>query len=364
MKNKLLSLMAGMAMMVMSTGAFAASLDMQASYRYYFQSGVVRAEIAFNIPTVKSNIIGTQILDIEIGTLDAPNYVFPNVQDAIDYYWHDYMTYMVGVVNNTAPTPYTEGGVIYVDHYVGSALTLKASQSDMTAMQSAMTAAQASISAMPTPSALTADFAAKVDKAIGMGLSAESYTTVDKGKVALLSGTNTGDQTTVSGNAGTATALAANGSNCSSGQYARGVDASGNAENCTAVPSVPTGVTVGSPTSRSFALATAYQCTDNTKPCTLTITTNCPLTAALATSASCAGEIRIGSANTVASGASGTIIAALSRSVSGLSALLTQTFSDNDTTTVQLPVGWYVAVRQPTGSGLSVQAAFDQALGL
>lgn len=38
----------------------------------------------------------------------------------------------------------------------------------------------------------------------------------------------------ISGNAGTATALAANGTNCGVGEYARGVDASGNAEDCTA----------------------------------------------------------------------------------------------------------------------------------
>lgn len=38
---------------------------------------------------------------------------------------------------------------------------------------------------------------------------------------------------TWSGNAGTATALAANGTNCSAGSYALGVDASGNAESCT-----------------------------------------------------------------------------------------------------------------------------------
>lgn len=41
------------------------------------------------------------------------------------------------------------------------------------------------------------------------------------------SGTNTGDQTTVTGNAGTATALAANGANCSGNNFALGVDASG-----------------------------------------------------------------------------------------------------------------------------------------
>lgn len=47
-----------------------------------------------------------------------------------------------------------------------------------------------------------------------------------------LSGTNTGDQTTITGNAGTATALAANGANCAAGQLAAGVDASGAAEGC------------------------------------------------------------------------------------------------------------------------------------
>jgi hypothetical protein len=42
--------------------------------------------------------------------------------------------------------------------------------------------------------------------------------------------------TTISGNAGTATALASNPTNCSSGNYPLGIDASGNVENCTAVP--------------------------------------------------------------------------------------------------------------------------------
>lgn len=37
----------------------------------------------------------------------------------------------------------------------------------------------------------------------------------------------------IAGNAGTATALAANGTDCAAGEYARGVDASGNAEGCT-----------------------------------------------------------------------------------------------------------------------------------
>ena len=57
-----------------------------------------------------------------------------------------------------------------------------------------------------------------------------------------LSGTNTGDQTSITGNAGTATALAANGTNCTAGSFPLGVDASGNAESCTAAVTASTGL--------------------------------------------------------------------------------------------------------------------------
>lgn len=53
-----------------------------------------------------------------------------------------------------------------------------------------------------------------------------------------LPGTTTG---TFSGNASTATALAANGSNCSAGQFPLGVDASGAVESCTALPTTIAG---------------------------------------------------------------------------------------------------------------------------
>jgi len=79
-------------------------------------------------------------------------------------------------------------------------------------------------------------------------------------------GTLTGDLT---GNSTTATALAANGTNCSAGNYPLGVDASGNAESCTAVSggsgtvtsvgmTTPTGLTVsGSPITSAGTLAVA-----------------------------------------------------------------------------------------------------------
>lgn len=56
-----------------------------------------------------------------------------------------------------------------------------------------------------------------------------------------VSGTNTGDQTTITGNAGTATALAANGANCAAGSFPLGVDASGAAESCAALPTTISG---------------------------------------------------------------------------------------------------------------------------
>lgn len=55
------------------------------------------------------------------------------------------------------------------------------------------------------------------------------------------SGTNTGDQDNIIGNAGTATALAADGANCSAGQFPLGVDAAGAAQSCTALPTTIAG---------------------------------------------------------------------------------------------------------------------------
>jgi hypothetical protein len=48
----------------------------------------------------------------------------------------------------------------------------------------------------------------KVDKVAGKDLSTNDYTTVEKTKLAAITGTNTGDQTNITGNAGTATKLA------------------------------------------------------------------------------------------------------------------------------------------------------------
>jgi hypothetical protein len=66
-----------------------------------------------------------------------------------------------------------------------------------------------SLATKANTSDVTNSLAGKVDKVTGKELSTNDYTTAEKNKLAAITGTNTGDQTTVSGNAGTATKLAA-----------------------------------------------------------------------------------------------------------------------------------------------------------
>ena len=56
--------------------------------------------------------------------------------------------------------------------------------------------------------AIQTDLASKVDKVDDMNLSTNDYTTTEKTKLSAITGSNTGDQTTITGNAGTATKLA------------------------------------------------------------------------------------------------------------------------------------------------------------
>jgi len=71
---------------------------------------------------------------------------------------------------------------------------------------------------------------------VGTALAAGS-----NGQVLALSGGYPAWTTNIAGNAGTATALAANGTNCAAGTFPLGVDASGNSESCTALPTTISG---------------------------------------------------------------------------------------------------------------------------
>jgi hypothetical protein len=127
------------------------------------------------------------------------------------------------------------------------------------------------------------------------------------------------------------------------------------------VPTPPsvTPFNFGSPNARTVSAATAYQCTDTAKPCVVTLTVTCPLTLSILAGATCAGEVRIGSNNTVATGG-GTNIAPINRNASGIIGLST---NDNETKTITVPAGWFFAIRQTTGTGMTIVAVFDQSAG-
>lgn len=108
---------------------------------------------------------------------------------------------------------------------------------------------------------------------------------------ATISGTNTGDQTSVTGNAGTATALAANGSNCSAGQFPLGVDASGASESCTALPTTISGTTNQITASASTGAVTLSIPTNPTLPGTTTGTFSGNLTGNVTGNASTASAL-------------------------------------------------------------------------
>jgi hypothetical protein len=79
-----------------------------------------------------------------------------------------------------------------------AALATKANTSDVTT----------SLALKANTADVTTGLAGKVDKVTGKELSSNDYSTTEKNKLAAITGTNTGDQTTITGNAGTASKLA------------------------------------------------------------------------------------------------------------------------------------------------------------
>jgi hypothetical protein len=80
---------------------------------------------------------------------------------------------------------------------VTTSLATKANTSDVTT----------SLATKANASDVTTSLATKVDKVTGKDLSTNDYTTAEKDKLAAITGTNTGDQVNITGNAGTATKL-------------------------------------------------------------------------------------------------------------------------------------------------------------
>ncbi len=120
--------------------------------------------------------------------------------------------------------------------------------------------------------------------------------------------------------------------------------------------------TVGSYNSRAVALATAYQATDTTKPAIVTINLASTATISLSGGTTNTAEVVVGSTNAVAAG-TGTQICRYTNSNTGALTLgLNLSTVATTTCTINLPIGWYFAVRQTSGT-VSVTSTFDQTLG-
>lgn len=118
-----------------------------------------------------------------------------------------------------------------------------------------------------------------------------------------------------------------------------------------------------SPTSRSLSLSTAYQATNPAKPAVVVITLQSTSSISLGGAVNNEGIIYIGATNAVASG-TGTAVGQYKNNLGGTLVIgLNLNNQQAQTTTFALPAGWYFAVRQTSGSGLTIVSAFDQQSG-
>lgn len=167
-------------------------------------------------------------------------------------------------------------------------------------------------------------------------------------RVPLLTVGPTGPQG-IQGIAGNDGATGANGSNGTNGTNGiNGID----------------GISVFSaPTSRSLSLSTAYQATNPAKPAIVVITLQSTSSISLAGAVNNEGIIYIGNTNAVASG-TGSAVGQYKNNLGGTLVIgLNLNNQQAQTTTFALPANWYFAVRQTSGSGLTIVSAFDQQSG-
>jgi hypothetical protein len=140
------------------------------------------------------------------------------------------------------------------------------------------------------------------------------------------------------------------------------VATSGSYTDLSSKPTIPSVVTLSAPNTRSLALATAYQATDNTKAAIVTVTLTSTASITLTTGTTISGEIRMGSTTAVATG-TGTAVAGYTNSITGTLVVGANiSTASNQVITFALPAGQYFAVRQTAGSGLSIVSAFDQTI--
>lgn len=119
------------------------------------------------------------------------------------------------------------------------------------------------------------------------------------------------------------------------------------------------GMSVGTPNSRSVSVGTAIQATDPTKGADAEITITSTATFSLAGGTTNSAVVVIGPTSAVGT-SGGTVIGNYSNSITGTIAVgLNMNSVQTTTYHAELPVGWYVAVRQTSGT-VTISSATDQ----
>lgn len=116
----------------------------------------------------------------------------------------------------------------------------------------------------------------------------------------------------------------------------------------------------GQPTARTFALGTAYQCTDNTRPCILTVTLASTAALSLTAGATNQADLVLGTSSGIAS-SGGTRIAQYSNSLTGTLVIgLAINTNSNVTYTLNMPAAGFMAIRQTSGTVSIVNSSVEQ----
>lgn len=130
----------------------------------------------------------------------------------------------------------------------------------------------------------------------------------------------------------------------------------------TCMPPPTVAFVIGTPTSRTFSLATAYQPTDNTKAAVVTINLSSTANISLSGGTTNTATVVLGSTTGVATG-TGSIICNYANSNTGtLTIGLNLSTIAATTCTFAVPAGYYFAVRQTAGT-ITIVNAWDQSAG-
>lgn len=114
-------------------------------------------------------------------------------------------------------------------------------------------------------------------------------------------------------------------------------------------------------TTRTVALATAYQASDTSKPAIVTVNLDSTSSISLSGTSNNEGQVVMGSTSGVASGTGAAMCQYRNNLGGGLVIGLTLTTRSTQTCVLALPAGWYWAVRQTSGTGLTA-SGFDQSI--